>query len=285
MSLDFLQPRTDERLSDPTALRMHIQRALQTGTHGQPLWDDGHPIDNSLSVVFFLIGVCRTAPDRPPEPCVILNKRSSKVRQPGDICCPGGGIAPRFDHFTARLLRLPLAPLRQWGYYRFWQQRAPQSIPRLSLLLATALREGFEEMRMNPLGVHFQGMLPPEQLVMFKRMIYPLVGWVRRQRHFFPNWEVERIVRIPIRDLLNPAGYIGLRLKMTRRGATGGGEEFKEFPAFRYQSPAGTEILWGATYRITMNFLDRVFSFVPPDTGRGSAVEKRLTENYLTGKG
>lgn len=285
MSPDFLQQRTAGLLGDPTALRMHIQRALQTGTNSQPLWDDGHPIDNSLSVVFFLIGVYRPAPHQPLEPCIILNKRSSKVRQPGDICCPGGGIAPRFDHFAARLLRLPLAPLRQWGYYRFWRQRAPKSIPRLSLLLATALREGFEEMRLNPLGVCFQGVLPTEQLVMFKRMIYPLVGWVSRQRHFSPNWEVERIVRIPIRDLLNPAGYIGLRLEITHRGAKKGDGEFKEFPAFRYPSPAGTEILWGATYRITMNFLERVFGFLPPDTGRGSAVEKRLTENYLTGKG
>ena len=285
MRPDALAKKTAALLGDPTALRGHIQSSLQAGTNPHSLWDDGHPIDNRLSVVFFLLGVCRRAPDQPREPCIIFNKRSSKVRQPGDICCPGGGIAPRFDRFTARLLRLPLSPLWQWDYYQVWQQQSPQSIPRLSLLLATAMREGFEEMRLNPLGVRFQGVLPPEHLVMFKRMIYPLVGWVNRQRHFFPNWEVARIVRIPIRDLLQPAGYIKLRLKMNHRGAKGDGGEFKEFPAFRYPSQAGTEILWGATYRITMNFLDRVFGFVPPDTGRGAFVEKRLTENYLTGKG
>lgn len=285
MPPDSLPKKTAELLGDPTALRVHIQHALHTGNNPQALWDDGHPIDNHLSVVFFLLGLYRRTPDQPLEPCVILNKRSSKVRQPGDICCPGGGIAPRFDGLAARLLRLPLASLRQWHYFRFWQQRAPQTLPRLSLLLATALREGWEEMRLNPLGVCFQGVLPPEHLVMFKRMIYPLVGWVNRQRHFSPNWEVERIIRIPIRDLLHPAGYVGLRLKMTARTAREGGQEFQDFPAFRYQSPAGTEILWGATYRITMNFLDRVFGFAPPDTGRGSVVEKCLTENYLTGKG
>lgn len=274
-----------ELLGDPTALRGHIQRALQAGTNPHSLWDDGHPIDNRLSVVFLLIGHYRRAPDQPLEPCVILNKRSSKVRQPGDICCPGGGIAPRFDHFAARLLRLPFSPFRHWDYYRFWQQEAPQSMPRLSLLLATALREGFEEMRLNPMGVRFEGMLPPEHLVMFKRRIYPLVGWINRQKHFYPNWEVARIVRIPIRDLLHPAGYIGLRLKMTHRGAKGESGEFQDFPAFRFPSPAGTEILWGATYRIAMSFLGRVFGFVPPDTGSGSVVEKYLTEDYLTGKG
>jgi len=285
MPPESLAEKTAELLADPTALRCHIQRALQAGTNPQFLWDDGHPIDNHLSVVFFLLGLYRRAPGHPLEPCVILNKRSSKVRQPGDICCPGGGIAPRFDHFAAHLLRLPLSPFWHWDYYRFWQQEAPLSIPRLSLLLATALREGFEEMRLNPLGVRFQGMLPPEHLVMFKRRIYPLVGWVNRQQHFFPNWEVARIVRIPIRDLLHPDGYIGLRLKMTHRGAQRGGNEFQDFPAFRFPSPAGTEILWGATYRITMSFLDRVFGFVPPDTGSGSVVEKCLTEDYLTGKG
>jgi hypothetical protein len=178
-----------------------------------------------------------------------------------------------------------LPPLRHWDYYRFWQQRTPQSIPRLRLLLATALREGFEEMRLNPLGVCFQGVLPPVHLAMFKRRIHPLVGWVNRQQNFFPNWEVARIVRIPIRELLHPAGYIVLRLKMTHRGAQGRGGEFQDFPAFRCQSSGGTEILWGATYRITMAFLDRVFGFVPPDTGSESIVEKCLTEDYLTGKG
>jgi len=285
MRPDSLPKKTIELLDDPTGLRGHIQSSLQAGNTPHSLWDDGHPIDNSLSVVFFLIGLYRRAPDQPPEPCIIFNKRSSTVRQPGDICCPGGGIAPRLDHFMARLLRLPLSPLWQWDYYRVWRQQAPQSILRLSLLLATAMREGFEEMRLNPLGVRFQGVLPPEHLVMFKRMIYPLVGWVNRQRHFFPNWEVARIVRIPIRDLLHPAGYIGLRLKMTHHGAKGGGGEFKDFPAFRFPSPAGTEILWGATYRITMSFLDRVFGFVPPDTGSGPVIEKCLTEDYITGKG
>ena len=98
-------------------------------------------------------------------------------------------------------------------------------MPRLRLLLATALREGAEEMRLNPLGVGFQGMLPPEHLVMFNRTIYPMVGWVQRQQRFFPNWEVERIVRIPVRALLVPTDYIRLRLTMAHHAPAveGGG--------------------------------------------------------------
>jgi hypothetical protein len=156
---------------------------------------------------------------------------------------------------------------------------------RLRLLLATALREGAEEMRLNPLGVGFQGMLPPEHLVMFKRTIYPMVGWVNRQQRFFPNWEVERIIRIPVRALLVPNDYARLRLTMApQESATGRGRK-QVFAAFCYRSPAGTEILWGATYRIVMTFLQRVFDFMPPDVENGPVVEKHLTAAYLTGEG
>ena len=34
-------------------------------------------------------------------PCFIFNKRSSKVKQPGDLCFPGGRINPRLDRFLA----------------------------------------------------------------------------------------------------------------------------------------------------------------------------------------
>ena len=272
-------------LNDPALLQAHIQRALHLETNPQPVWNDGRTIDNGLSVVLLLLGLQPVAPGHPPVPCVILNKRSLNVRQPGDICCPGGGIAPRLDPLTAYLLHLPGTPLRRWDYYRWWRERAPRSMPRLSLLLATALREAMEEMRLNPLGVRFQGVLPPVRLVMFKRIIYPLVGWVNRQRRFFPNWEVARIIRIPICDLLSPAGYVGLRLEMAHPDKRGPDREIRHFPAFRCQSAGGNEILWGATYRIMMSFLHRVFGFLPPETNQGPFVDKRLAEDYLTGSG
>ncbi len=272
-------------LDDPKGLQHHIQHSLHAAANPQPLWEDGHPINNGLSVVFFLLGMQRTASGRPLEPCVILNKRSAKVLQPGDICCPGGGIAPRIDRLLAGLLGLPLGPMQYWEYRPFWQRQAPRSLPRLRLLLATALREGLEEMRLNPLGVGFQGVLPPERLVMFRRIIYPLVGWVGRQRHFFPNWEVAEVVRIPLRDLLAPANYLGLQLKIKSQGAHGeDGGDMGLFPAFRCHTFQGTEFLWGATYRITMSFLQRVFGFVPPDPEMGTVVEKHLGADYLSGK-
>jgi len=278
-------PRPAERLLEhPRSLRRHIQRALQAGSRPRPIWDETRPEDDGMSVVVFLLGLQQTASDQPPEPCLILNKRSRKVRQPGDICCPGGGVAPRFDRRAAHLLRLPLSPLRRWSYYSYWRKRSPEQMARLRLLMATALREGFEEMRLNPLAVSFQGMLPAEQLVMFRRTIVPMVAWVGGQRRFVPNWEVEKIVRIPMRALLAPRSYIRLRLTTDFPETAARAGEWKDFPAFRHRSAEGTEILWGATYRITMTFLHRVFGFRPPDPTRSDLVEKRLRTSYLTGK-
>ena len=285
MTYHAFSKQPDAILDQPEKLRAHIQHSLQGAPNPLPQWDDGAPIGNDLSVVLFLVGMHRSEPQRSPESCVILNKRSLKVRQPGDICCPGGGIMPRLDHWISHLLKLPFSPLRQWDYFHTWQQRAPDSMPRLGLLLATALREGLEEMRLNPMGVAFQGILPPEQLVMFNRVIYPLVGWIKYQQRFFPNWEVERIVRVPIRQLLNPDNYILLRLIPRANNHGRSADMPSDFPAFRHQSDEGTEILWGATYRIAMNFLSRVFNFIPPSTYNGVTVEKRLTSAYLTGRG
>ncbi|HSM74653.1 MAG TPA: hypothetical protein VK852_08460, partial [Desulfobacterales bacterium] len=80
-------------------------------------------------------------------------------------------------------------------------------MPKIALLLAAALREGFEEMRLNPLGVEFLAPMQAQRLVLFQRVIYPLVGWVPRQRRFIPNWEVDKIVRIPLAALLDPVNY------------------------------------------------------------------------------
>ena len=143
------------------------------------------------SAVLFLLGTSASG-----EPFLILNKRSQRVRQAGDLCCPGGGIAPSIDRLLARWLNLPRMPLSRWPHGSWWRRYRKADFPKLALLLAAALREGFEEMRLNPLGVRFLGPMPAQHLVMFKRAIYPMVGWVNHQQRFFPNWEVEKIVTV-----------------------------------------------------------------------------------------
>lgn len=273
------------RLQSPSFFRNHVHRTLDAMRALEMLQGTNLADRSALSVVLLLLGVERSSSKNAPEPCLILNKRSSKVRQPGDICCPGGGIEPHIDALLARLLRLPGSPLRRWHHYAQWQLEHPRALYHLQLLLATALREGLEEMRLNPLAVGFLGCLPPEPLVMFRRVIHPLVVWGGWQRHYYPNWEVERVVNIPVRQLLNPERYICYRLSMPASPADDTNSGRRDFPAFRFATPDGVEILWGATFRIAMGFLKIVLDFSPPKIETLKVVERELPPRYMTGTG
>lgn len=276
-------PKTAALMQPPTVFHAHVSRSLACWNVTEAVRDNNFTKIARLSVVLLLIGVDPISQARAPEPCLILNKRSQRVRQPGDICFPGGGIEPGIDLILARLLRLPSSPLKRWPQYADWRLERPEELYRLRLLLATALREGFEEMRLNPLAVNFLGGLPPEPLAMFRRVIQPLVVWVGRQRRFYPNWEVERVVRVTIKDLLNPARYICYRLTMPAQHPGAAHGDHLDFPAFRCVTPYGTEILWGATFRITMGFLNKVLGFAPPELDTLEVVERKLPPRYMTG--
>jgi hypothetical protein len=239
---------------------------------------------STTSAVLFLIGMCRQANDLADTPCLILNKRSLKVKQPGDLCCPGGSISPR-DALLAKLLYLPGSPLTRWPYWRTWQRYRRREAQTLAFLLAACLREGLEEMRLNPLGLTFLGPLPSQRLIMFQRVIYPMVCRIGRQKRFIPNWEVEKIVNIPFKDLLNPSlyGRYHVRIETSREQEIH--PDVKDFPCFIHHSGDGDEVLWGATFRITMVFLDIVFGFKPPDMESLPIVYRSLDKTYLTGNG
>ncbi|MBN2126532.1 MAG: CoA pyrophosphatase [Deltaproteobacteria bacterium] len=239
----------------------------------------------SASAVLFLLASRRTGPSGAGEPCVLLNKRSGRVRQPGDLCFPGGRISPRLDALLARVLRWPFFPLERWPYWTEWRRLRPREGRRLALLLATSMRESFEEMRLNPLGVRFLGPMPSQNLPMFGRVLYPMVGWIDRQRRFFPNWEVEKVVCIPLRELLDPERYACYRLHFDARPGDPRRGRIQDFPCFRHRGEEGEEILWGVTYRIVMAFLDIVFGFWPPPPEALPVVHGTLDGNYLYGPG
>lgn len=233
------------------------------------------PVDLArTSSVLFLLGDACTENGEKAQPCLILNKRSETVSQPGDLCCPGGGLSPVIDPWFSRLLTLPGFPLYSWRRELAGRSR------RLSLFLAAGLREGFEEMRLNPLRVRFLGMLAPHRLVWFKRSIYPMAVWVQGQRRFRLNGEVERIVTIPLNHLLDPARYGRYHLEFPPGSRFG--KDAREFSCHVIGEGKNTEILWGATYRITMAFLDVVFGFHPPDMARLPIYRGRLTGRYLS---
>jgi 8-oxo-dGTP pyrophosphatase MutT (NUDIX family) len=232
----------------------------------------------TTSAVLVLVGVCGPEEGASGEACFILNKRSAGVRQPGDLCFPGGGVAPHLDFRVGRILGLPLAPLGRWPFWWRWRRRKPFEARWLRLYLATALREAFEEMRLNPLRTRFLGPLPPQRLVLFRRMIYPMAVWVPRQKRFKPNWEVERIIRIPLRGLLDPKNYVRYRVSAAWPSEP---ETVRDVPGFRWTTPYGAELLWGATFRITMRLLNIALDFTPPAIEELPQVSGCLPQSYL----
>jgi hypothetical protein len=235
------------------------------------------------SAVLFLLGANNDGVEASLGPSLILNRRSIKVKQHGDLCCPGGGIAPGIDSFFSKVLQLPFSPLTRWPYWVVWRKQRPREAQRMALFLATALRESFEEMHLNPLRVKFLGPLPSQNLVMFQRVIFPMVGWVQNQKNFVPNWEVEKVVHIPLRDLLRPQAYARYRLRIRTSPGSDVNPLVEDHPCFRHFDGHGSDILWGATFQITMVFLEMIFGFKPPPIESLPLFRRTLDESYLTG--
>lgn len=267
-------------IQNPQQLVQHIRHRL----NGNGLADNWGVDTNKGrvkgSAVLLLLTPYQVHEDGSYEPCLLLNKRSHKVLQPGDLCCPGGGVE-RLDKFLSPALHCPLSPLHKWPSWKKWKSLDRKKAQGLALLLAAALREGWEEMRLNPLKVTFMGPLPVQKLIMFNRQIYPLVGWVPAHQHLVPNWEVERIVYLPLSRLFDVQYYGRYRLSFETRD--GQSRRREDFPCFVHKGKNGNEILWGATFRIAMDFLNLVFGFEYPDLSSSEVIQGRLGRTYYGG--
>lgn len=262
-----------------------VMDRLYEKNHHDRIFSKGVTDSSVTSAVLFLLGMHCQENEFSSSPCLILNKRSPMVKQPGDLCCPGGSLSSPMDTFLAKILYLPGTPLTRWPYWKMWHKQRRREAHNLALLFATCLREGFEEMRLNPMGVKFLGPLPQQQLVMFHRVIYPMVCWISRQKQFSPNWEVERVVYIPLQNLLNPSNYARYRLQIETSPENENLPDVKDYPCFIQKQKNDRDVLWGATFRITMAFLEIVFGFRPPDMESLPIVRGTLDRNYLTGNG
>ncbi len=273
-------------LKDPNALRNVIRHKLATQINVASFWPDRGHSGRQPTSVLFLIGMHATEPGKGPVPCFIFNKRSQYVRQPGDLCFPGGHHKNNWDLWLARLLNFPGSPLFRWPFWATFRRQHPLAAKELSISLATSLRESFEEMRLNPLLISFLGPMPPERLVMFRQVIYPVVGWIRHQKQFVLNHEVDRLVCIPIRAFFQQHWYGRYRLSysspLERRLNWDG---FEEFPCFLYPKDHQADMLWGATYRMVIRFLNLVFDHEPPALHELPAVSGKLGRKYFTGQG
>jgi len=214
-----------------------------------------------------------------------LIKRSSVVPQPGDISCPGGMVHPVADRLLRHLISSGLVPIMQGKARSLARAKGVKTLEHISLFLTNALREAWEEIRVNPLNVQFLGALPSRELYVFSRIIFPVVGLVRRDWTFQPNREVERVIEIPLKALFdrNRYGTLTVEIESTlpfRHEV----EPVRNFPCFLYTPPGGREeVLWGATMSIVMNFLEIVFGFTLPEENSNRVVRKSLRSDYATG--
>jgi hypothetical protein len=194
-------------------------------------------------------------------------------------------LHPLLDPFMQRLVAPGILPIMQGKALALAIARGKKTSDHVTLFFANALREAWEEIRVNPLNVRFLGALPSRELYVFSRIIFPVVGLVKRDWRFQPNREVERIVEIPLKALFEKENYgtltVDIETSMPFRHQV---EQIRDFPCFLFTPPGGKEeILWGATMFIIMNFLEIVFDFKLPDEISDRVVRKSLRSDYATG--
>ncbi|MBI5843052.1 MAG: CoA pyrophosphatase [Deltaproteobacteria bacterium] len=205
----------------------------------------------------------------------VLNKRSAHVPQPGDLCFPGGHPHPWADRFMASVLLPLVLPLRKNPGFREAARRDPVTRNAIRFFLANALRESWEEMRLSPSKVEFLGALPAHRMATRTRIIYPAVGLISPDAAVRTGREIEKNVLLPLPELFRPENYGTYSLALTGKFAAAFGASSVDVPCFLVREPnGGSEILWGATLKIIMEFLSVVFDFTPPAGGpvRANAV-------------
>ncbi|NLI82110.1 MAG: hypothetical protein GX443_10555 [Deltaproteobacteria bacterium] len=268
-------------LTNPDALKVRIDEVLNRKWGCESLYENS-PCDRvKSSSVMLLLGPQSCENGAAPEICFILNKRSMSVPQGGDLCCPGGTAKRTVDPLIARLLTLPGSPLTRWKHWKRLQRCLPGEARLVSRLLATGLRESWEEMRLNPFRVEFLGPMPSQCLLLFRRIIHPMVAWISGQKRFTPSWEVERIVMLPVRELFRLENYARYRLEVPPSLEWRFNGRPDDFPCFRFAHGERLELLWGVTYRIVTLLLEMVFDFTVPQAASLPVVTGVIDESYV----
>ncbi len=222
--------------------------------------------------------------DAPGDYVLLLNKRSRQVQQPGDLCAPGGGIHPRSDRLLGRLLRSRILSKIGGLGLAAAKDRGISLYEGISLLLATALRESWEELRLNPFNIEFLGPLPAYRLHQRAWTIFPMVGRVKRAWTPKLSWEVEKIVSIPLKNFFNPKNYALYSLEVPEHLVRQGIPNPWRFPCLVHSHNGEEEILWGATFEVVENFFKIVLDLDLPLSGIQRTIEKPLASNYLSGR-
>jgi len=129
------------------------------------------------------------------------------VVQAGDLSCPGGMLHPLADEIFRPFVASGLLPVLRGMPRQYLKDKGYSHYRQVTLFLANALRESWEEIRLSPFNVQFLGALPCNPLLAFTRIIFPLVGFIKHNGPGRTNREVEKIVNIPLREFYNENNY------------------------------------------------------------------------------
>lgn len=213
-----------------------------------------------------------------------LIKRSSDVPQAGDISCPGGMLEPLKDHILQTFISCGFPPILKGRTRSLAKRRERKEFKKLTLFLANAVRESWEEIRLNPFNFSFLGPLPSYDLNLFPKTIFPLVGLVKGKGNFRLNGEVNKIVEIPVASFFREENYGLYSLNFLDKPDRAKNMEW-DFPCLIHQDYDGKEeILWGATFGIIMSFLKIIFDLELPRTYTKRIIKGTLYPDYLTGR-
>ncbi len=232
---------------------------------------------------FFFLPKTELKKDPSGEYVVLLNKRSKRVQQGGDLCAPGGGIHPILDRISQQILRIGLFPWARGPAFKRGKERGDAIYGKILFFLGNALRESWEEIRLSPFNVEFLGPLPSYRLQSRRWIIFPLAGRVKRLWQPRLSPEVDKIIPFPLSIFFQPESHALYTLEVPEELIAQGIPNPWEFPCVVYAANGEEEILWGATYAILRSFLGIVFNYPLPSPDGRRVIHRKLIATYLSG--
>lgn len=212
----------------------------------------------------------------------LLNKRSKKIPQGGDLCAPGGGVHPFLDGLSQKILRFGFLPFARGPAFEQARRRGKAIYAKILFFVGNALRESWEEIRLSPFNVEFLGPLPTYRLQVRRWIIFPVVGRVKRAWRHRLSAEVEKVVSIPVQAFFLPENYALYSLEVPENLIAEGIPNPWNFPCLVYKEKGEEEILWGATFNVVRSFLKIVFDHSLPSPDGQRVIRRPLASHYFS---
>jgi len=235
--------------------------------------------EKEKGIHYYLAGVCILLYYQNNDWHVLLIKRSAKVSQPGDLSFPGGIFSPWQDHLLKYMISLGITPLFKGKDSLLFKNMDHGTQRFMVRFLATAVREAWEEIGINPFNLTYLGSFNSYTLNVFPSIIFPSVCHVKEKQLYRLSDEVAQVIPLPFSLLFDDSFYYRLHIYRNQDS-----DISKEFPCLCFPDERGeNHILWGATFFLLMTFLQTVYGFRTPEIHPDKEIlTKILPPHYST---